>query len=105
MPLYYRENDVNFIDAINVELINNIIDTTINVFKISLYDTKENLYGEALRKIYFPAVKCAALIEPAETETITDEFGSRITQTIDFRFHRNTLIDIDLVLEVGDIIE
>jgi len=105
MPLYMKSKDVNMINSLNNEIINKIIDTEVNVYKLSLYDTEEDLYGESLQKIYFPAVQLAGLIEHDDEAYESDEFGPDATQTVTFNFHRQKLEDINLYPEISDIIE
>jgi hypothetical protein len=105
MAMYMKDRDVRLINSINRELINKVIDTTVNFFKLSLYNSKENLYGEALNKIYYPAVQVAGLIEHDDESVQSDEYGTDVTQTITVNLHRETLKDIELYPEVGDYIE
>ena len=106
MPLFGGSRDMSLFRHLNKELINNIVDTRVDIYKASLFDTKENLYGEALRKTYFPAVRLACLIDLGEEQTTSDEFGPDIEQTCDFNFLKDELKDVaNLVLEIGDIIQ
>lgn len=105
MPRFYTSRDIALFHSINKELINTFIDTKVDVFKINQYETKENLYGESLKKIYFPKVSVGGFIEHEEQAYEQDEFGNRSTQNITVKFHKKTLEDIALYIEVGDIIE
>lgn len=105
MPLYFGNKDVNLINSLNTEIIDNIIDTVVNVFKIGLYDTNPDLYGEATDKVYFPAVRLAGLIEHEAEDIEENELCIDIIQNVTFKFHRNTLEHIDLYPEISDIIE
>ena len=105
MALFGSARDMSLFRNLNKELINNWIDTSVDIFKASIVDTKENLYGEALNKVFFPAVRVGSLIEREDTEWEADEFGSDYTRTSKFSFLRDTLKDIaDLYLEAGDIL-
>ena len=105
MALFGRSRDIKLFNTINKELINNIIDTTVDIFKASIYDMKENLYGEALNKVYKQAVRVGALITHDDQVTDSDEFGIDKNQTATFAFLKDTLeFDADIVLEGGDII-
>ena len=86
MALFGGDRDVALIRTVNRELLNSIVDTTIDIFKISLYDTKANLYGEALNKIYKPGVRVASLITHEDQSWSSDEFGPDMTQTAQFAF-------------------
>jgi hypothetical protein len=105
MPLYFGNNDINLINSLNQEVINSIIDTEVSVFKLSIYDTEENLYGESLKKVYFPGVQLAGLVDHEDESFETDDFGPNLQQSITINFHRETLRNINLYPEVGDVIE
>ena len=53
MALFGGQRDISLFRSINRELINNIIDTKVDIIKHAIKDIKENLYGEALGKQYF----------------------------------------------------
>ena len=104
MPLFVSDRDRNLFDHFNKELINTIIDTVIDIYRMSAVDTEENLYGESSEKTYyFPAVRCGCLISHDSPEWDNDEMGTDVNQTVTFAFHRNTLVDIDVYPEMGDI--
>jgi len=44
---YFSARDINFINSINAELMGDIIETLVTVFKIAASETKVNLYGES----------------------------------------------------------
>jgi hypothetical protein len=105
MPLFGGSRDMSLFRHLNRELINDIIDIRVDIFKASLANTKENLYGEALRKQYFPSVRMACIVDLQDEEVTSDEFGPEIDQQISFNFLRDDLKDVaNLVIEIGDII-
>ena len=48
MALFGGERDISLFRRINRELINEFIDTQVDIVKHAIKDIKENLYGEAL---------------------------------------------------------
>ena len=105
MAQFVSQRDVDFFDGLNSELIDSIIDTKINVFKVSLHDTEVNLYGESMSKVYFPGVTVGCLITPEDSVSDMIEYGPDVDQAVSFAFHRKTLQAQNLFLEIGDIIE
>ena len=105
MAQFVSQRDVDFFDGLNSELIDSIIDTKINVFKVSLHDTEVNLYGESMSKVYFPGVTVGCLITSEESVSDMVEYGPDVDQAVSFAFHRKTLQTQNLFLEIGDIIE
>ena len=63
---YFSTRDLNLINSLNGELMGEIIENLIQIFKICPNETKTNIYGETSSetgKWYFPAVQLSALIE------------------------------------------
>jgi len=122
MPLFGSERDISFFRKVNRELINEIIDQRCDIFKYSIFDSKENLYGEALSKVFKKGVRVAGLIEQEAKEWTSDELGPDYNRPITFSFLRDDLAslelgvtnnttdpnenaqDADVYLEVGDVI-
>ena len=105
MALFGGQRDIKLFNTISRELMDNIIDTSVDIFKAAIYDIKENLYGEVIDKYYRPAVRVSALITHDDQMTDGDEFGPDINQSATFNFLKDILEwDSDLVLEIGDII-
>ena len=65
------------------------------------------MYGEAAggKKIYKNGVQMNALIEAEDFDFNTDEFGPDANQTVTFSFLRQSFIDAEMVLEIGDLID
>jgi len=122
MALFGGSRDISLFRHINRELINEIIDTRCDIYKYSIFDSPENLYGEALRKVFKPGVKVAGLIEKGDKEWSSDELGPDYNRSVKFSFLRDDLAalelgstnnttdpnenaqEADVFLEVGDVI-
>ena len=88
MPKFISERDVAFFKGLAREIVDDVIQNAIVLFKINLNETKVNLYGESINKTWHPGVQLYALINK-ETETSTyDGFGSDTMQNIEFRLDR-----------------
>ena len=122
MALFGSSRDISMFRHVNRELLNEIIDTRCDIFKYSIFDTKENLYGEALKKVFKPGVRVAGLIDKESKEYKTNEFGTSWNRTATFSFLRDDILaleqsgadnttapnaneqDANVYLEIGDII-
>lgn len=104
MAYYGGRRDIALFRAINKELFGKIIQTEIDIFKKSIYESETNLYGESLNKVYFPGVRLACKIQLDEQMSNYDENNVDISQNAYFRFIRDELKEKDIVLEIGDII-
>jgi hypothetical protein len=104
--LFVRDKAYNFYNHINRELVREIIDNPINLYKISPYDTSANIYGESDAKRYYPPVTIYGLINNSPEEVTTDDFGPDTTQVLVVAFNREMLrVQHNILPEVGDIME
>jgi len=105
MGLYYRSRDFQLIETINEELIGEVVNTEIDVYKYNLYESEVNLYGEARSKVYYQGLRVAALIEQEDQSYDTAEYpGAELNQAATFNFLRKTIKNAGLFLEIGDVI-
>jgi hypothetical protein len=106
MPLFGSARDISLFRHLNRELINNLIDTTVDILKSSILEMNENLYGEVLGKSYWQSVRVGALIEKESKQFEQTEYGTDVQQSCNFKFLRDDLVDIpNLKLEVGDVLK
>ena len=57
-------------------MVEDIVTTTVQLFKLSVYESKTNLYGESLGKTYHSGVSVnLTLIERQESEMNYEGFG------------------------------
>lgn len=103
--LFGSNRDFNLLVNINRELLKDIVEQEILYHKISLEDTEANIYGEALEKSYFQAVKLNCLITRGDQVVNIQEFGPDLGREASFAFLRPDLADTNVVPEVGDIVQ
>ena len=109
---FYSQRDIDTFDKFNKELVGNlstgadgIINQEVIVYKVSVYDTEVNMYGETSEgKVFKPGVQLVALVEADDQTTTTDEFGPDLQQLAIFSFVRQSLVDLSFVVEIGDVI-
>ena len=104
MALFGGSRDISLFHNLNKELINDIIQTEVAYYKFALEQTTVNVYGEAPGKNYYEPLKVACLIDKQDQAWSSDAFGSDVNQAIGFRFLKQSLQDINLVPEVGDLL-
>ena len=104
MALFGSARDASLIRHINNELIVKIIDTEIELYKLVLEDTRENLYGESDQKRYYNPIAIPCLIQKDEKAIIGDDYGLDSTRTGIFGFSRDYLKDRTIIIEMGDIL-
>ena len=101
-PFFVPQKEINFIDAVNEELIDEIVGQTVDIYKISIEDTQENLYGESSTKYYNDGFRVNCLTEPSIE---SDEFGADLNTSVELSFHRTTLSEAGFYPEIGDIVD
>lgn len=104
MALFASGRDASLVRSINKELINRFIDNEIGIYKLVHNHSRENIYGESNTKQYYQPVRVPALILREQRETRNDDGLTDVYRTATFSFLRDTLKDLALVLQVGDII-
>ena len=103
--LFGSTRDFNLMTKLSRELIKDIVEQEVLYHKISLEDTDVNLYGEAMQKSFYTAVKLNCLITRGDQVYDIQEFGPDLGREASFAFIRKDLTDANLVAEVGDILE
>ena len=110
---FYSQKDIDTFDKFNKELVGDlytekdgIIYQPVIIYKVSVYDTEVNMYGETSSgKVYKPGVQVSAIVNADDQTTTTDEFGPDANQSVTFSFLRQSFIDASMVLEMGDLID
>jgi hypothetical protein len=64
-----------------------------------------NLYNESSKKVYYNPVRLFCLVNKDAANSQDTDIGMDFTQTVQFKFLRDDLKDIDVVLTEGDIIK
>lgn len=103
--IFGSKKDFNLITNINKELLHNVIEQEILYYKPSLTSSETDLYGESSQKVFNVPIKLNCLIERQEVESTDNSDLVDITRTPTFRFLREDLENIELVPEMGDIVE
>ncbi len=110
---FLPQRDLDVFTRVNKELIGDIklgkdgiINQQVVLYKVSAHDTQTNLYGEATAgKRWKDGVKFACLVDAEDFDWNTDEFGPDDQQNASFHILRQSLIDLSLVPEIGDVFE
>ena len=110
---FYGNKDLATFEKFNRELVgepnisdDGIIDQFVILYRTSAYDTETNMYCETSNgKVFKPGVEMACLVEAEDMAFNTDEFGPDLRQNATFSFVRQSLRDVSLVLEIGDVVE
>lgn len=102
--IFGSNKDFQLLVGINRELLKDIVEQEILLYKLSITDTDTNIYGEALQKTFLEPVKLNCLITRGDQVVDIDEFGPDLGREASFALLKQDLVDIQLVPEVGDIV-
>lgn len=104
---WFSERTLRFINSINAELMGDIIQTEVSLYKIAASHTPTNIYGESdpnVGKMYYPAVNATCLIDRDEIRAEYNEHGIDKEQPAEFRFREKLLKEINFYPQEGDLI-
>jgi len=104
MALFGGMRDAKFLASINSELINAIIDTEIEFFKMIVESSNSNMYGESESKSFYDSILIPCLVTKDDKSSNMDDYGHTYTRTSKFALSRDILVRADFYPEVGDII-
>lgn len=104
MPRFNSPRDIKFFEHISTELVDDVIETLVVLYKLNVEETAFNLYGESLSKQYYSGLETHCVIERSDTEANYEGFGSDTSRTSAFRFNRHTLINNNFYPEIGDLV-
>lgn len=107
MPRFVTDRDYRFFQHINKEIVSDIIDVGVVLYKIVQELVDVNIYGESTSKPRYRGISLdAALIRyTKQSPTGEDGFGFDATQQeVEFRFVRKLLEDVGVYPDIGDII-
>ncbi len=104
-PFFVPQKEINLINAMNEELIDEIVGQTVDIYKISIENTEENMYGESTTKYYNDGFRVNCLIQFNDPEITLEDMGTDLNASIEMYFHRASLIEAGFLPEVGDIVD
>ena len=102
--IFGSNKDFNLLVNINRELLQDVIEQEILLYKLNIVDTSTNLYGEALEKTYLEPIKLNCLITRGDQVYDVSELGVDLGREASFAILKQDLRDINTVSEVGDIV-
>jgi len=110
---FYGNKDLATIEKFNRELLGEpniddcgIIDQFVILYRVSVYDTETNMYGEASDgKVYKQGIKLPCIVNAEDINFEFDEFGPDSKQSVTFAFQRAYLVEIGTKPDIGDILK
>ena len=106
-PFFIPQKEFDLINSMNEELIDEIVGQSVDIYKVNLERTSENLYGESTTKYYDIGFRVNCLILFNEPEIIQEEFGADLNSSLEMYFQRENLSSgsLNFYPEIGDIVD
>ena len=103
MALFGGQRDALFLASINSEVMNSVVDTEIEFFKLIVEESESNLYGESDKKSFYQSILIPCLITKEGKTSNMSDYGHTYTRTLQFGVSRDILERSGFYPEVGDI--
>ena len=104
MALFGGSRDISLFNTVSKELINDILQIEVGYYKFALERTTADVYGESMDKVFYEPVRIAGLIDRSDQSWSSDDFGSDVIQSINYRFLKEELRGLNLIPQVGDLL-
>ena len=90
-PFFVPQKEFDLINSMNEELIDEIVGQSVDVYKVNIDRTDENVYGESTTKYYDIGFRVNCLILYNDPEIVQEEFGADLNTSIEMYFQRENL--------------
>lgn len=104
-PFFIPQKEIDLFDIMNRELIDDVLNQYVDIYKISVDDTESNIYGESSKKYFKKGFRVNCLISFEEPTMTLDDLGPDLNVNIEIYFHRTTLANSNFYPEVGDVVD
>ena len=106
-PFFIPQKEFDLINSMNEELIDEVVGQSVDIYKVSVENTDENIYGESTTKYYDVGFRVNCLIMYNEPEIVQEDFGSDLNSSIEMYFQRENLASgsLNFYPEIGDIVD
>jgi len=106
-PFFIPQKEFDLINSMNEELIDEIIGQSVDIYKVNIDNTEENMYGESTTKYYDIGFRVNCLLQYNEPEISQEEYGADMKGSIEMFFQRENLSSgsLNFYPEIGDIVD
>jgi len=104
MSLFGSARDYSLVTKFNRELVYKLVDTEVGYYKFVLDQSRVNLYGEGISKVYYQPVRTPIYISRSPNDAVQTDAGIDAMVAIEFYILRDTMLTLNIVPEIGDII-
>lgn len=103
---FIARKEVAFINAINKELVQRVVGQEVYYYAVLADKTQMNdLYNEAITKVWAPPVKCNALVKYDNMNEVVGNLPPDSRYALDVHFHKQELDERNISPKMGDYIQ
>jgi hypothetical protein len=105
MPKFFNSNDLKFIKTISEEIVDYVVEQSIILYKVSVGESKVNLYGESIGRVYHAPANLMCIIEREDKTVEYEGFGADKRQNVTFKFmvHRLRTETLPIIRDVNGV--
>jgi len=96
MPKFFNTRDLSFIQTVAEEVVDSVVEQWITLYKMSVGESRTNLYGESIGKVYHAPSNLMCIVDREPQSVSYEGFGASKDQTVVFAFMRHQLRTLDL---------
>ena len=106
-PFFIPQKEFDLINQMNEELIDEILGQSVDIYKLNIERTEDNVYGESTAKYYDIGFRVNCMISYDAPEIQQDDFGADLNSSITMYFQRENLASgsLNFYPEIGDIVD
>ena len=93
MARFALGRDIRFFEGISRELVDAVVTTAVVLYKLIIEDSKTNLYGESLGKVWRAPSTMMAIVDREPINVTYEGFGPDKQGLVEFRFNRQRIRD------------
>ena len=91
MAKFFNSKDLDFLKTISEEVVDYVVAQYVTLFKVSVGESKTNLYGESLGRVYHEPANLMCIVDREPMSQQYEGFGPDARQVSEFRFNRQRL--------------
>ena len=105
-PFFIPQKEFDLINSMNEELIDELVGQSVDIYKLNIERTEDNVYGESTAKYYDIGFRVNCLLN-YDPEIQQDDFGVDLDSSITMYFQRENLSSgsLNFYPEAGDIVD
>ena len=102
-PRFLGPKDINLFKDISEEMVHQVMDINVLLYKLDQVNTQANVYGQSQRRMYKQPITIPCVIQHQPQNLIYDR-TIQYQRNADFKFLKSSLQSANIYPEIGDIV-